>query len=159
MSILKIRRNEPHTTDTAEAVVAGFSELLDIYVGELEEKHKTKVACSLLKRYATYSYIYLTKIGITLKADEDMKATLSYMNSVLAEILHELGIAYFHKELGYSITDQVVSYFLDNGEKGFYDHLDRVIEDMNKVEEDEEEADKIIEEVVANLKEAKRKKK
>jgi len=158
MSILKIRRNEAHTTPTAEKVRENFSVLLDIYVEKKDKDSQTVVVKALLLDYATYSYTYLTKIGITLKADEDMKATLSYMNSVLAEILHELGIAYFHKELGYSITDQVVSYFLDNGEEGFYDHLDKVIEDMNKVEEDEEEADKIIEEVVADLKEAKRKK-
>jgi len=159
MSILKIRRNDPHTTATAEEIREGFSALLDVYVEKEERSNQEIIAKTLLLDYATFSYIYLTKIGITLKADEGMKATLSFMNSVLAEILHELGIAYFHKELGYSITDQAISYFLDNGAEGFYDHLDKVIEDMNKVSEDEVEADKIIEEVVADLKTSKKTKK
>jgi len=156
MSILKIRRNDPHTTATAEEVIEKFSTTLDDYAGKDDNIDNGRNSVEgLLFLYATYSYLYLTKVGITLKADEGMKATLSFMNSVLAEILHELNIAYFHKELGYSITDQAISYFLDNGEEGFYDHLDKVIEDMNKVSEEEEEADKIIEEVVADLKEAK----
>jgi len=156
MSILKIRRNEAHTTATAEEVIEVFSALLDVYVEKTDKEAQELIAKTLLLEYATYSYLYLTKVGITLQADEGMKATLAFMNSVLAEILHELGIAYFHKELGYSITDQAISYFLDNGEEGFYDHLDKVIEDMNKVSEEEVEAEKIIEEVVADLKEAKK---
>ena len=153
MSILKIRKETtPHTTDTAEVVIEKFNTFLDLYVETEDRVFEEDCVEQLLKLYATFSYIYLTTITITLKADEDKKATLAFMNSVLAEILHEMEIAYFHKELGYSITDQAVSYFLDNGEDGFGEHIDAVIVEMNKPLEEEAEAERIIAEVEDKLK-------
>lgn len=138
MSILKIRKETtPHTTATADYVLDSFSNLLDIYTEYKTEQGKREVVGSLILDYSTYSYIYMTKIAITLKAEDDMKATMTYMNSVLAEILHEMNIAYFHPEEGYSIVDKAFSYYLDNGDEGFYDYLDTVIEDMKPVVEEE----------------------
>ncbi len=141
MSILKIRRNEPITTATADIILARFSDELDIYVGQINEDTKRSHTEVMLCYYSTYSYIYLSKVGITLKPDNEMKDTMSYMNSVLAEILHEQGIAYFHPEEGYSIVDKCISYFLDNGEDGFYENLATVIEDMKPVVEDAVDTD------------------
>lgn len=156
MSILKIRRNEALTTDTAENIKQDFSTTIDLYLDAETVEDKKYQSIVLLDLYALYSYVYLSKIGFSFTADNGMKDTLTFMNSVIAEILHEMQIPYFHGELGYSVTDKAISYYIDGKEQlGFYDHIVEVMDEMMKPiiaeAQEQSQADAMIAEVEASL--------
>jgi len=151
MSILTVRTNTPHATATAEDTLEEFNRVLDYFVDAKDQSQQAQLAIKLLKLYGVYSYLYLQSISFTLKANNDMKDTLTFMNSVIAEVCHKAHIAYFHKEHGYSITDKAITYIMEKGEEGFENHLIEVIEEMNKELAEEAEANTMIAEVEAEL--------
>lgn len=151
MSILTIRSTEAHTTNTAETVLADFNEELDAFVMATDPSDKANLCIELVALYAEYSYLYLQSISWSLQADNAKKDTLTFMNSVIAEVCHNAHIAYFHRELGYSIVDKAVAYFLANGRGEIADHIADVVEEMNKELAEEAEANALIAEAEAKL--------
>ena len=145
MSILTIRSTTNQTTNTAENVLADFNETLDTFTLATTADDKANLCIELVALYAEYSYIYLQTISYTLQADNDKKDTLTFMNSVIAEVAHKAHIAYFHRELGYTIIDKAVAYFMAHG--GGEDlklHIAEVVEEMNRELAEEAEANAII---------------
>ena len=151
MSILTIRSTVNHTTDTAENTLQEFNSVLDCFVDETDQSRQAQLTIQLLKLYGVYSYLYLQSISFTLKADNDKKDTLTFMNSVIAEVCHKAHIAYFHREHGYSIVDKAVSWFLAHGIYGIEEHLIDVIEEMNRELAEEAEANDLIASAEAEL--------
>jgi len=151
MSILTVRTNTPHATNTVAGTLNNFNLTLDEFIDAKDQSQQAQLAIKLLKLYGVYSYLYLQSISFTLKANNDMKDTLTFMNSVIAEVCHKAHIAYFHKEHGYSITDKAITYIMENGEDGFENNLIDVIEEMNKELAEEAEANAMIAEAEAKL--------
>lgn len=145
MSILTIRSTENQTTGTAENVLQDFNETLDTFTLATTADDQANLCIKLIALYAEYSYIYLQSISYTLQADNDKKDTLTFMNSVIAEVAHRAHIAYFHRELGYTIIDKAVAYFMAHGGgDDLTEHIVEVVEEMNKELADEAEANAII---------------
>ena len=148
MSILTIRSTVNQHTATAENVLEEFNNTLDVFTTLTDPSEKANVCISLIALYAEYSYIYLQAISYTLQADNAKKDTLTFMNSVIAEVCHRAHIAYFHRELGFTVIDKAVAYFMAHGGGAdLSEHISEVIEEMNKELAEEAEADAIIKEV------------
>ena len=143
MSILAIKTNGAHTTATADETLNEFKATLANYV-EGDSLDKRDALVELLHLYAVYSYVYLARVSETFKGDPDMKETMTFMNSVLAEVCHAESVAYFHKELGYTVTDQAIKYMMERGEEGLTEHIIDVIREMNKVDPEDAEAEAMI---------------
>ena len=143
MSLIRVRRIE----DTVE--LPNINEVINEFKCTVEEyikdTNKNNLA-ELVKDYSNISYLYLKEISRTLYPNDRVKDTMVFMNSVIAEACHEVGISYFHKTQGYSLIDKSVAYVIDNGFQYDAVYVFDIIEEMERVIKEEEEQEKLIDE-------------
>jgi hypothetical protein len=83
----------------------------EVVEGDAAGTIEVSVAVAL---YAKYSVAYLREVSHTLEDIPSMSATMKFMNSYIAEIMHKANLHYYNQEHGFSIVDRAVQVALDN---------------------------------------------
>jgi hypothetical protein len=69
---------------------------------------------ALVSVYASVGALYMWEVAVNLEDVPELKESMKFMNSFIAEAVGKAGLHYFEAEQGYSIVDKAVQQALDN---------------------------------------------
>ena len=113
MSILKAYR-AGFTTRNEEEILSDFQSAFEDAADRAEGETTTLDVVALVAFYAEFGATYLRRAAYTLSEDTGASASMKFMNSIIAEVMHEAGLHYYNKEHGHSVVDRAVQLALDN---------------------------------------------
>ncbi len=138
MSILKAYRAN-FVPRNADEIVASFQHALD---DALDQGALTRDAVvSLVAFYAEFGVNYLRTVAYTLRDPHGAQESMKFMNSVIAEAVHEAGLHYYNKEHGYSIIDKTVQEALDNEGVATVSIINQIIDEIEETYIEDEEVE------------------
>lgn len=111
MSILKAYRAD-FTTRDADEILTSFQHTLEEALDKGDLTREDVVA--LVAFYAEFGVSYLRTVAYTFRDPNGAQESMKFMNSVIAEAVHEAGLHYYNKEHGFSIIDKAVQEALNN---------------------------------------------
>jgi hypothetical protein len=138
MSILKAYRADFATRD-ADDILTSFQNTLEKALdrGDLGRDE----VVTLVAFYAEFGVAYLRQVAYTFRDPEGSQQSMKFMNSVIAEAVHEAGLHYYNKEHGYSLIDKAVQEALDNNGSVSVDVINHIIDDIEITYIEEEETE------------------
>lgn len=113
MSILKAYR-AGFTTRNEEEILSDFQSAFEDAADRAEGETTTLDVVALVAFYAEFGAAYLRRAAYTLSEDTGASASMKFMNSIIAEVMHEASLHYYNKEHGHSVVDRAVQLALDN---------------------------------------------
>ena len=139
MSLLKVYRNEL-LSRPLESILGDFKDAF--HVGASDRFTKDDVI-TLVAFYAEFGVAYLQYVSETFEEPEGSQQTMKFMNSLIAEAVHEAGLHYYDKERGYSIVDKAVQAAIDNGGIPLTSDVRKIVQEIEEshIEETFEDMD------------------
>lgn len=138
MSILKAYRASFVTRD-ADDILMSFQHTLEDALDNGDLTREDVVA--LVAFYAEFGVNYLRTVAYTFRDPNGSQESMKFMNSVIAEAVHEAGLHYYNKEHGYSIIDKAVQEALDNDGVVTVAVINRIIDEIEETYIEDEEVE------------------
>jgi len=113
MSILKIIE-KPFNVRQPESIRKGFIDSLQAFTANEDPVDKENCLAMMVSYHAEFFSVYMVRVATTFLEQEDLKSTAQLMNSAIFEAANDIGIPFFYKDTGKSLTDEVVEATLEN---------------------------------------------